>query len=79
MKELEITLERLESTLVLHAVGPVDSITAPRLQEPLLRALRPHWSRRARSGGSPVHEQRRLAYLLLAAKALQNAVNACDS
>ena len=38
MKELEITLQRSESAVVLHAVGPVDSNTAAQLQEPLLRA-----------------------------------------
>ena len=38
MKELEITLQRSESAVVLHAVGPVDSTTAAQLQEPLLRA-----------------------------------------
>jgi anti-sigma B factor antagonist len=38
MKELEITLEHLPSTTVLHAVGAVDSNTAPELQEALLRA-----------------------------------------
>ncbi|MGH7847320.1 MAG: STAS domain-containing protein [Candidatus Binatia bacterium] len=31
-------MEQLESTVVLHAVGSVDSNTAPHLQEPLLRA-----------------------------------------
>jgi anti-anti-sigma factor len=38
MKELEITLQRFESTVVLHAAGPVDSTTAPQLQESLLHA-----------------------------------------
>jgi len=38
MKELEITLQHLESAVVLHAAGPVDSNTAEQLQEPLLRA-----------------------------------------
>jgi anti-anti-sigma factor len=38
MKELEITLQHLESGVVLHAAGRVDSNTAPQLQEPLLRA-----------------------------------------
>ncbi len=38
MKELEITREQLQSTIVLHAVGAVDSNTAPELQEALLRA-----------------------------------------
>jgi anti-anti-sigma factor len=38
MKQLEITLQHLQSTVVLHAVGSVDSNTAPELQEALLRA-----------------------------------------
>jgi anti-sigma B factor antagonist len=38
MKELKITLEDFESTVVVHAAGPVDSNTAPQLQESLLRA-----------------------------------------
>src|SRR5262245_19434257 len=39
MEELKVTLEHLESTVVLRAVGPVDSTTAASLQEPLLRAV----------------------------------------
>jgi anti-sigma B factor antagonist len=38
MKELEITQEQLQSTIVLHVAGAVDSNTAPELQEALLRA-----------------------------------------
>jgi anti-anti-sigma factor len=38
MKDLEITQQQLASTLVLHAAGPVDTNTAPQLQEFLLRA-----------------------------------------
>src|SRR5262249_16426300 len=38
MKELEITLQHLESRVVLHATGPVNNNTAEQLQEPLLRA-----------------------------------------
>ena len=38
MKELEITLQHLESAVVLHATGRVDRNTASELQEPLLRA-----------------------------------------
>jgi anti-anti-sigma factor len=37
MKELEITVEHLESIVVLQVVGPVDSNTAPELQAALLR------------------------------------------
>jgi anti-anti-sigma factor len=38
MNELEITEEQLQSTLVLHVAGAVDSTTAPKLQEALLHA-----------------------------------------
>jgi anti-anti-sigma factor len=38
MKELEITLQHLESAVVLHVAGQVDSNTAAQLHEPLLRA-----------------------------------------
>jgi anti-sigma B factor antagonist len=38
MKELEITQQQLQSTVVLRAVGSVDSNTAPELQAALLRA-----------------------------------------
>lgn len=64
MTELKVTLEHLESILVLRAVGPVDSNTAVQLQEPLLRAAEgPTGAVGARPGGSPVHEQRRVACL----------------
>ena len=39
MDDLEVTTTQVESAIVLHAVGAVDSDTAPRLQEPLLRAV----------------------------------------
>jgi anti-sigma B factor antagonist len=39
MTELKVTLEHLESIVVLHVAGPVDSNTAPQLQEPLLRVV----------------------------------------
>jgi anti-anti-sigma factor len=38
MEELEITLQHLESAVVLRAAGRVDRNTAQQLQEPLLRA-----------------------------------------
>lgn len=62
----------MESRVVLHAAGPVDSNTAGQLQEPLLRAaegsLEP-WSsiwRKSRTLAAPG-----LRVLLLAAKALK--------
>ena len=38
MKELEITLQHSQSTVIVHVAGAVDSNTAPKLQEALLRA-----------------------------------------
>ena len=72
MAELEVTLEHLESTVVLRAVGPVDSATAASLQEPLLRAVES-------SSGAVQLDLAQVSYLssagmrvfLLAAKALQ--------
>ena len=39
MKELEITQEQLQSTMVLHVAGSVDSNTASELQAVLLRTI----------------------------------------
>jgi anti-sigma B factor antagonist len=72
MDELKVTLEHLESTVVLRAVGPVDSNTAASLQEPLLRAVES-------SSGAVQLDLAQVSYLssagmrvfLLAAKALQ--------
>jgi anti-anti-sigma factor len=72
MEELKVTLEHLESTVVLRAVGPVDSTTAASLQEPLLRAVES-------SSGAVQLDLAQVSYLssagmrvfLLAAKALQ--------
>jgi anti-anti-sigma factor len=72
MKELQVTLERLEGQVVLHAAGPVDINTATQLQEPLLQA--------AESLTAPVTldlakvtymSSAGLRVLLMAAKALQ--------
>ena len=70
MSDFEVTLEQLESAVLVHAVGPVDSNTAPHLQEPLLRA--------AETGGVrldlakvPYMSSAGLRVLLLAAKVLQ--------
>jgi stage II sporulation protein AA (anti-sigma F factor antagonist) len=72
MQQLEVTVEQLDSAVVIHAVGPVDSTTASSLQEPLLHA--------AESGtGALQLDLARVSYLssagmrvlLLAAKALQ--------
>jgi anti-anti-sigma factor len=72
MKELEITQEQLQSTIVLRVVGAVDSNTAPELQEVLLRATES-------SSGTVELDLAKVSYmssaglraLLLASKALQ--------
>jgi anti-anti-sigma factor len=72
MKELEITLQRLELTVVLHAAGPVDSNTAAQLQEPLLRAAEaPTGAVELDLAEVPYMSSAGLRVLLLAAKALQ--------
>jgi anti-anti-sigma factor len=72
MQQLEVTIERLESVVVLHAAGPVDSTTAASLQEPLLQAAES-------ANGALQLDLAQVSYLssagmrvlLLAAKALQ--------
>ncbi len=72
MKELEITLQHLESTVVLHAAGRVDSNTAPQLQEPLLRAAEaPTGAVEIDLAEVPYMSSAGLRVLVLAAKALQ--------
>ena len=38
MQQLKVTVEQLETAIVIHAAGSVDSTTAAFLQEPLLHA-----------------------------------------
>jgi anti-sigma B factor antagonist len=72
MKELEITLEQLPSTIVLHIVGAVDSNTAPELQDALLRATdAPSGSVELDLAQVSYVSSAGLRVLLLAAKALQ--------
>jgi anti-sigma B factor antagonist len=72
MKELEITQEQLQSTIVLHVVGAVDSNTAPDLQEALLRATdAPSGSVELDLAQVSYMSSAGLRALLLAAKALQ--------
>jgi anti-anti-sigma factor len=72
MKDLEVRLEWAQSTLILHAVGPVDSNTAPRLQEPLLHAAEgPSGAVQLDLAEVPYMSSAGLRILLLAAKALQ--------
>jgi anti-anti-sigma factor len=72
MKELEITLQRWESRVVVRAVGSVDSNTAPQLQEPLLRAAAdPTGAVDLDLAEVPYMSSAGLRVLLLAAKSLQ--------
>jgi anti-sigma B factor antagonist len=72
LKELEITLQHLESTVVLHAVGPVDSETALQLQEALLHAAKgPTGAVELNLAEVPYMSSAGLRVLVLAAKALQ--------
>jgi anti-sigma B factor antagonist len=72
MKELEITEQQLQSTIVLHVVGAVDSNTAPELQEALLRATdAPSGSVELDLAQVSYMSSAGLRALLLAAKALQ--------
>ena len=71
MKALEITLQQLESRVVLHAMGPVDSNTAPQLQEPLLRAAEaPSGAVELDLAEVPYMSSAGLRVLVVAAKAL---------
>ena len=72
MKELEITEEQVQSTLVLHVTGAVDSNTAPELQEALLRAAQaPSGTVELDVADVSYLSSAGLRALLLAAKALQ--------
>jgi anti-anti-sigma factor len=72
MKELEIAVEHLESIVVLHIAGPVDSNTAPQLQEPLLRvAEAPTGTVELDLAEVSYMSSAGLRVLVLAAKALQ--------
>ena len=72
MDDLEVTTTQLESAIVLHAIGAVDSDTAPRLQEPLLRAVdSSSGTVRLDLAQVPYMSSAGLRVLLLAAKALQ--------
>src|SRR5215475_9174848 len=72
MTELKVTLEHLQSILVLRVVGPVDSNTAAQLQEPLLRAAEgPTGTVELDLAEVPYMSSAGLRVLLQAAKALQ--------
>jgi anti-sigma B factor antagonist len=72
MTELKVTLEHLESIVVLHVAGPVDSNTAPQLQEPLLRVVEaPRGVVELDLAEVPYMSSAGLRVLLLAARALQ--------
>lgn len=72
MKELEVTVEQLASTVVLHVIGPVDSTTAAALQQPLLHAAdSPSGAVQLDLAQVSYLSSAGLRVLLLAAKALQ--------
>jgi anti-sigma B factor antagonist len=72
MTELEITQEQVQSTVVLHVVGAVDSNTAPELQAALLRATdAPSGKVELDVAKVSYMSSAGLRALLLAAKALQ--------
>jgi anti-anti-sigma factor len=72
MQQLEVTVEQMDSAVVIHAVGVVDSTTAASLQETVLRAIES-------SSGALQLDLKQVSYLssagmrvmLLAVKALQ--------
>ena len=71
MTALEVTVETVESTIVLRAVGRVDSHTAPALQACLLRAVeRPDRAVQLDVADVPQMSGAGLRVLLLAAKTL---------
>ena len=72
MKELEITLQNSQSTVIVHVAGAVDSNTAPKLQEALLRATEaPAGAVELDLAEVSYMSSAGLRALLLAAKALQ--------
>ena len=72
MNKLEITVAQLDSGVVLYAVGPVDSTTAPSLQEPLLHAAESPSGRLQLDLAQVSYlSSAGMRVLLLAAKALQ--------
>ena len=70
--DLAVTTEHVDSTTVVYAIGPVDTVTAPSLQEPLLRAVDGSSGKvRLDLAQVPYLSSAGLRVLLLAAKALQ--------
>jgi anti-anti-sigma factor len=70
MSDLDVTVEQLETAMVVHAAGSVDSNTAQQLQEPLLRAAE-KGAVQLDLAKVPYMSSAGLRVLLLAAKALQ--------
>ena len=70
MSDLDVTVEQLETAVVVHAAGSVDSNTAQQLQEPLLRAAE-KGAVQLDLAKVPYMSSAGLRVLLLAAKALQ--------
>ena len=70
MSDLDVTVEQLETAMIVHAAGSVDSNTAQQLQEPLLRAAE-KGAVQLDLAKVPYMSSAGLRVLLLAAKALQ--------
>mgnify|MGYP003577087762 CR=1 FL=1 len=70
MSDLDVTVEQLDSGVVVHAAGSVDSNTAQQLQDPLLRAVE-NSAVQLDLAKVPYMSSAGLRVLLLAAKVLQ--------
>jgi len=70
MSDLNVTVEQLDSGVVVHAAGSVDSNTAQQLQDPLLRAVE-NSGVQLDLAKVPYMSSAGLRVLLLAAKVLQ--------
>ena len=70
MSDLDVTVEQLDSGVVVHAAGSVDSNTAQQLQDPLLRAVE-NSGVQLDLAKVPYMSSAGLRVLLLAAKVLQ--------
>ena len=70
MSDLEITVEQLETAVVVHAAGSVNTNTAPQLLEPLLRTAE-NGPVQLDLAKVPYMSSAGLRVLVMAAKALQ--------
>ena len=70
MSDLDVTVDQLETAVVVRAAGEVDSTTAKQLEEPLLRAAE-KGAVQLDLAKVPYMSSAGLRVLILAAKALQ--------